>query len=299
MRDAACQAWLDLAEKEDFVFLTGDLGFMSLEPLAKKAGSRFINAGVAEQNMISVAAGLAKLQFKPWVYSIAPFAYARPFEQIRNDVCLHQMPVKVVGNGGGFGYGVMGATHHAIEDYGVMLALQGMKVYVPAFREDVRACVQSANELPGPCYLRLGRSEKPATMANFDYAPVRKIVDGKKGILLVVGPLAGTYIEPLQKKAVQDRPALWVITELPMNLANMPAELVSEIKKAEKITVCEEHVAQGSFSQHFASDLLKSGIAPKVFQTFNVQGYHGKQYGSQAFHRGENNILFANIESSL
>ena len=87
-------------------------------------GERFINAGVAEQNMVSVAAGLAKAGLRPWVYSIAPFLYARAFEQIRNDVCLHGMPVILVGNGGGYGYGVMGSTHHAIEDYGVLLSLR-------------------------------------------------------------------------------------------------------------------------------------------------------------------------------
>jgi transketolase len=299
MRDAACQAWLDLAENPEFVFLTGDLGFMSLEPLAKKAGNRFINAGVAEQNMISVAAGMAKMKLIPWVYSIAPFAYARPFEQIRNDVCLHSMPVKIVGNGGGFGYGVMGATHHAIEDYGVLLALQGLRVFVPAFDEDVKACINKAYKLAGPTYLRLGRSEKPANFETGDYAPARKILNGQRGVLLVVGPLVGGYIQPLQKRAEDQRPALWVITELPMMFKDMPAELQRELRQAEKVTICEEHVAQGSFGNSVAVDLLKQNIAPKAFQTFNVHGYPGRFYGSQKFHRGENKILFADIEGSL
>ena len=104
-------------------------------------GERFINAGVAEQNMVSVAAGLARTGLRPWVYSIAPFVYARPFEQIRNDVCLHGLPVVLVGNGGGYGYGVMGATHHALEDYGALLCLPGLRAYVPAFDSDVEAMV--------------------------------------------------------------------------------------------------------------------------------------------------------------
>ncbi len=103
------------------VFLTGDLGFMALEPLRDRLGDRFINCGVAEQNMVTVAAGLAKEGFDVWVYSIAPFCYARALEQIRNDVCLHGLPVRVLGNGGGYGYGVMGPTHHALEDYGILL----------------------------------------------------------------------------------------------------------------------------------------------------------------------------------
>ena len=93
--------------------------------------------------MVSVAAGLAASGLRPWVYSIAPFVYARPFEQIRNDVCLHRLPVVLVGNGGGYGYGVMGATHHALEDYGALLCLPHLRAYVPAFDQDVRALVES------------------------------------------------------------------------------------------------------------------------------------------------------------
>ena len=97
MRNAFCQALVEAASRPDFVFLTGDLGYKALEPLREAMGPRFINAGVAEQNMVSVAAGLARSGLRPWVYSIAPFVYARPFEQIRNDVCLH----KLAGRAGG------------------------------------------------------------------------------------------------------------------------------------------------------------------------------------------------------
>src|SRR5205807_8814210 len=98
MRNAFCQSLVSQAERPEFVFLTGDLGFKALEPLRDALGSRFLNAGVAEQNMVSVAAGLARTGLRPWAYSIAPFVYARPFEQIRNDVCLHKLPGVLVGN---------------------------------------------------------------------------------------------------------------------------------------------------------------------------------------------------------
>jgi len=142
MRDVLCRNLKYLVGKDDFIFLTGDLGFMALEPLRDKAKKYFINTGVSEQNMLSVAAGLAKTGFAPWVYSIAPFCYARPFEQIRNDIVFHKLPVRLIGNGGGFGYGVMGPSHHAIEDYGVLLTLIGMNVFIPAFDEDVEIIVQ-------------------------------------------------------------------------------------------------------------------------------------------------------------
>ena len=101
MRKELCDALCARAEDPTTVFLTGDLGFMALEPLQEALGQRFINAGVAEQNMITVAAAMAKDGWRPWCYSIAPFCFARPFEQIRNDVCLHDLPVKLLGNGGG------------------------------------------------------------------------------------------------------------------------------------------------------------------------------------------------------
>src|ERR1700722_10031779 len=129
MRNVFCQSLVEASRHPEFVFLTGDLGSKALEPLRDALGERFINAGVAEQNMVSVGAGLAKAGLRPWVYSIAPFVYARPFEQIRNDVCLHRLPAVLVGNGGGYGYGVMGATHHALEDYGSMLCLPHILVY--------------------------------------------------------------------------------------------------------------------------------------------------------------------------
>ena len=119
------------------MFITGDVGYMAVEGIAEAYGERFINAGIAEQNMVSLAAGLAREGHLPWVYSIAPFVVLRPYEQIRTDVCLHKLPVKLVGNGGGYGYGIMGATHHALEDVGAMRVLPNMRLYLPLTAADV------------------------------------------------------------------------------------------------------------------------------------------------------------------
>ena len=117
MRDEFAQAMIALfGERRDLVFITGYVGYMAVEGIAAAYGERFINAGIAEQNMVSLAAGLAREGHLPWVYSMATFVAFRPYEQIRTDVCLHKLPVKLVGNGGGYGYGIMGATHHAVED---------------------------------------------------------------------------------------------------------------------------------------------------------------------------------------
>ena len=112
MRNEFAKQIIELGNNEKYIFLSGDLGFMALEEVAKKFKKRFINCGVSEQNMIGVAAGLAKSGFNVFAYSIAPFIYARPFEQIRNDIMFHNLPVCLVGNGGGYAYGYMGQHMH-------------------------------------------------------------------------------------------------------------------------------------------------------------------------------------------
>lgn len=138
------------------VFLTGDLGYGALENVRLALGNRFVNMGVCEQNMVSVAAGMAQQGLLPITYSIAPFAVFRPYEQIRLDVALHNLPVKVVGNGGGYGYGIMGASHHALEDLAVLSCLPNFLCMVPLCNSDVAGCCDALFRHPGPGYLRLG-----------------------------------------------------------------------------------------------------------------------------------------------
>ena len=139
-----------------FIFLTGDLGFAALENVQAALQERFVNMGVCEQNMISVAAGLAQQGLIPLCYSIAPFAVFRPYEQIRVDLALHQMNVKIVGNGGGYGYGIMGGTHHALEDIAVLSALQPFACFIPLCNSDVDGACAALFRYVGPSYLRLG-----------------------------------------------------------------------------------------------------------------------------------------------
>ena len=173
---------------EKWLFITGDLGFMALEQLQQKIGERFINAGIAEQNMVTIAASLAHEGFIPWIYSISPFVTLRPYEQIRNNVCLHKLPVKIVGNGGGYGYGIMGATHHNIEDIGAMRILPNMIVYVPFADSDINDVVQLMNNDKNPNYLRLNTGAKiKQTLPPFQQW--RKIKDGKKAVVIGTGPV--------------------------------------------------------------------------------------------------------------
>lgn len=285
MRVATCNALIELSARADFMFLTGDVGFMALEPLREVAGARFVNAGVAEQNMISVAAGMSAVGLKPFVYTIAPFCYARPFEQIRNDVCLHNLPVRLIGNGGGFGYGPMGGTHHAIEDYGVLSALPNMRCFIPAFDEDVSAALKTMAALPGPSYLRLGRTEKPESLSISNYSSWRRLTGSSDVVIIVVGPIVGSYLaDPYLSQNCE----IWSLTELPQT--TLPAELVSSLKKASKVIVAEEHVRVGSLGEWLSSHCLSNNISVKSYHHACVKGYLSGLYGSQKFHRVENGI---------
>ncbi len=287
MRRAFCDAISDRHGESPIVFFTGDLGFMALEPLRACMGERFINAGIAEQNMISVAAGVASLGEQCWTYSIAPFVFGRPFEQIRNDVCLHNFNVKIVGNGGGYGYGVMGGSHHALEDYGVLLTLQHMHVYVPAFAEDLAPITKRMAADAHPGYLRLGRCEKPKGFALPAYAPWRCLLSGDAGVLIVVGPNVGGVLEEASLLPVSMRPEIWLLSELPLEAAPMPEACRAKIAAGEALFVLEEHVAQGSVGHMIASHLLTTGLIPRTFRHFAAKGYPSGRYGSQAFHRRE------------
>jgi transketolase len=297
MRRAFCESLLTAANRRDFVFLTGDLGFQAFEALAAALGPRFVNAGVAEQNMISVAAGLARSRLRPWVYSIAPFLYARPFEQIRNDVCFHNLPVVLVGNGGGYGYGVMGPTHHGLEDYGTLLSLSNLQVFIPAFDEDIPLVVDVLFSTSVPSYLRLGLAEPPAGWHTPTFAPWRKLLDGDGATLVVVGPLVGGILGAARDLARDQRPRLWLVGQLPCD--DLPEELIADLQQSQNLMVVEEHVAWGGAGRMLAELLLTRGLAPRRFLVRAATGYPSGRYGSQRFHRRECRLDPASIIHEL
>lgn len=294
MRDIFCQEMLRAFERERFVFLTGDLGFKALEPLQDRLGDHFINVGISEQNMISVAAGIAKTGMQVFCYSIAPFAFARPFEQIRNDVCLHNLPVTIVGNGGGYGYGVMGATHHAIEDYGALLCLQNMHAFVPAFDADVGAMIGEITKIKRPSYLRLGYAKN---CGEISYTPWRKILNGKQGILIVCGAIASDLLLDLKNYDEDSRPTIWLVSELSQKL-ELPNKLITELPN-QKLCILEEHVAQSGVGQMIASAILQKNIVLKSFNHLHAHGYVSGFYGSQNFHRKESGLTTENLQKIL
>ncbi|MGB3948950.1 MAG: transketolase C-terminal domain-containing protein [Bacteroidia bacterium] len=276
------------------VFITGDLGYNALEQLQQTAGERFVNAGVAEQNMVGVAAGLAYKGFETFVYSIAPFAVYRCFEQIKIDVCIHNLPVYIVGNGGGYGYGIMGATHHAIEDIGCLSTLPNITCWIPAFNEDVDYCLEQITNLKKPAYLRLGMSKTYPIQQ--EIKPVNHVVKSENPEITIIalGPIVNNVID-----AISDKKNVDVFTILTVPLPELTAELFNSISSSNTLIVVEEHVERGGLGEHLLSHVFKKGVFIKKFVGLNAKGYPSKLYGNQAFHQQENGLDTESIKKQI
>lgn len=300
MRVEFAQSMINAFDKnETLVFITGDLGYMALEKVQEKFGEKFINAGVAEQNMITVAAAMAYEGFLPWVYSISPFVTLRPYEQIRNDVCLHNLPVKLVGNGGGYGYGIMGATHHNIEDIGAMRILQNMRVYVPFTTSDVEQAVKQMMGDKSPNYLRLNLGAKISQPVT-PFAQWRKIKDarmptgqGTKGVVVGTGPVT----ENILNSEWADDLEVWVVSIFP--IVDLPSELVLSVNATHKLITIEEHNGECGLRETLSYHLMNHLTSTIKILSLAASGYPSGKYGNQKWHQEENNLAGAGLSDAL
>ena len=283
MRKEFCQRIEQLSkENEKIIFLTGDVGFNALEGVQKVLGDRFINMGVAEQNMISVAAGMALEGYKVFCYSIAPFVVYRCLEQIRNDVCFHSLPVFIVGNGGGYGYGIMGPSHHALEDLACLSGLPNMTAYIPAFDADVNNAVQTIIKKSAPAYLRLGLGKYNFSERSDLFYPVVSSPTAKVTVA-VLGPITNNVLDALESFSLKEKADVFSVTQLP--LKELPVTFIESLKKTKKLVVAEEHVSIGGLGQSLASSILKSTISLNSFISLTAQGYPDGLYGNQSYHQ--------------
>jgi transketolase len=265
------------------VFITGDLGYMALEAVAAAYGERFINVGVAEQNAVSLAAGLAREGHLPWVYSTAAFTVLRPYEQIRNDVCLHQLPVKLVGNGGGYGCGIMGATHHALEDVGAMRALPHMRIYLPLLAGDVAEAVRQMADDPQPNYLRLNAAAAiPEDVAPF--AAWRRLKRGRRAVVVGMGPVVQSLYEMGAPELLAEL-EIWSVGMFP--LEPLPPELAVSIRSTRRVITIEEHYLACGLGEALSCSMLTAGVVPNELVCLSAAGYPSGRYGSQRWHQAE------------
>lgn len=280
------------------IFMTGDLGYGALENVQTALGARFVNMGVSEQNMVSVAAGLARQGLLPLCYSIAPFAVFRPYEQIRLDVALHRLPVRIVGNGGGYGYGIMGASHHALEDVAVLSCLPHFTCVIPLCNSDVAGAGEALFSQAGPGYLRLGLGHWPDLLGALPaFAPTRRLIAAanKRPRLTVVGmgPVLLGTLPWLNALGLCD---VFAVSQLP--LPRLDPLLQASVAATGQLLVLEEHVARGGLGEHLSTLLAKTGT-PFQLHHHHAQGYPTGRYGSQAFHQQQSGLDFPSVQASV
>jgi transketolase len=266
MRQAFVRALCEEARQNKKVFLiTGDLGFRILEPFAEEFPDRFLNIGVAEANMVTVAAGLASTGYIPFVYSIATFASMRPFEQIRNDVCLQNLNVKIVGIGGGLAYTKAGPTHHSMEDIGLMRLLPNMTIIAPQDPHQAYAATHAIIKQQGPTYFRLERNPSAAVKKTlFKFGKGIVIEEGAEIALLATGVQVYTAIEvatQLKKNGVKAG-----VYAFP-TIQPMDKKLLETLSRKYKLLVSiEEHRIDGGFGSCIAEFISSSKNKPHLFR---------------------------------
>lgn len=234
MRQAFVKTLSGLAAADErILLLTGDLGYMALEPFREAFPSRFFNVGVAEQNLIGVATGMAEAGFLPYAYSIATFASLRPFEFIRNGPVLHQLPVRIVGMGMGFTYGHAGPSHHALEDIGALRTLPGLTVVIPADPAQASTAIEQTQALPGPVYYSLSKDDRaviPGLDGRFALGRIQTIRTGAELAIVSMGSISSEAVAAameLERYGIQA--AVAVVSNFNPDPVEDLAELLSRV----------------------------------------------------------------------
>lgn len=288
MRTAFIEQLIVEARKNPRIFLVvGDLGYSVVEPFAAEFPDRFLNAGVAEQNMTGLAAGLASEGFHVFTYSIGNFPTLRCLEQIRNDVCYHQLPVTIVAVGAGMAYGNLGYSHHCVQDIACLRGLPGMTILSPADPGETRFCVTWLSDNPSPSYLRLGKAGEPIvhTLNAGIEQPLKILESG--GRLAIVGT-GSILAEALT--AARTASSCGVAVDVFSLTRVVPVEngSLQELRKYDHILVVEEHVAAGGIGEFLRSalgnsiDLHALSVPVAICSLVGSQSWLRRQAGLEA-----------------
>ena len=264
MRNAFIDELVTLAHSHPHIALVvGDLGYSVIEPFVDAFPDRFVNAGVAEQNMAGLAAGMASEGYHVFTYSIANFPTFRCAEQIRNDIDHHHLPVTTVAVGGGVAYGNMGYSHHAVQDYALMRAMPNMLLAAPGDPLETRACLRYLIDHPGPSYLRLGKANEPRfhehvpSVAPGEWVPV--VTEGRDAarVMLSTGAalVAAVARSETSGHAVYSMP-LW-------SMASKRAQL-ARASDLEELVTLEDHLLDGGFGSWMAEGLVGTPAAARL-----------------------------------
>ena len=265
----------------EIMLLTADLGYSVLERFADELPAQYANVGICEQAMVGIAAGLALSGRRVVLYSIANFQTLRCLEQLRNDICYHNLPVTVIAVGGGLAYGAQGYTHHGIEDLGIMAMLPNMAVACPADPLEAMALLPQLMERRRPAYLRLGRSGEPVlhpigTPVFLDRAIQMR--EGRDVALLGTGPIIGRALSAADALAARGISAS--VLSFPGFHPLDVSAVIDAARRHRAILTIEEHSVAGGFGSRVADALLTNGLAPR-FAKYGITDVLRGQIGSQ------------------
>lgn len=302
MRNAFADEILKLAGADHrIVILSGDIGNRIFDKFKGMYPERFYNCGVAEANMISMAAGLASCGLRPVCYTIAPFVTTRCLEQIKVDVCYHHMPVIIVGTGSGLSYASLGSTHHSFEDLAIMQVLPGMNVLAPGDSHELRACLRSSLATSSPSYLRIGKKGEPIVyreVPEFNFGKWREVRTGTDTALLAVGNMLPVALEVAERL----EPHGWKISVLscasvkPLDVAF----LANTSQRYSVIATLEEHSTIGGFGSAVASWFAsQSDLAQPKLLCFGIRDEFMHEAGEQEHARRLFGIDAHSIENAL
>ena len=271
-------------KKKNIYMVINDLGYNVVEPFSKIFPKRIFNAGVSEQNMMGMSAGIASEKVQVFAYSIANFSTFRCSEQIRNDVDYHNLPVTIVSVGSGLGYGNLGYTHHAIQDYALMRSFPNMLIISPGSNDELSGALKYIVKNPQPSYLRLDKDEiNQRNKKNVSIKPgeILKLYNGnKKKIILTTG-----NVQEIAKKINTKN---YSIYSLPIWGKKTKKKTLSYIKKFKEIITVEDHFHDGGFGSWINECLNKSNkkvdifnkyISDKVISDVGSKNYLMKKFG--------------------
>ncbi len=261
MRNEFADALVELAENDPrVVLLTGDLGFMVLECFSDRFPDRFFNVGVAEQNMLGIATGLADSGYVPFVYSIATFVSMRPYEFLRNGAILHDLPIRVVGVGGGFDYGHNGVTHFALEDVGILRVQPGLTVIAPADAGQARSALFATADLARPIYFRVAREDAPVPGLDgrFALGRVQVIGDGDDLAIVTLGTMAAPAVVAADVLAEEGINAIVVV--VPTFNPTPIEDLVDTLGRVPLALTAEAHYVTGGVGSVVAEVIAEHGL---------------------------------------
>jgi transketolase len=245
MRNTFIQEMCTLAEAHpNIALVVGDLGYSVIEPFADAFPDRFINAGVAEQNMTGLAAGMASEGYHVFTYSIANFPTFRCAEQVRNTVAYHKLPVTIVAIGAGVAYGSAGYSHHAVQDYALMRAMPGMTIAAPGDPMEVRACLRWLVDNPGPSYLRLGKAGEPNIHSDVPEIHPGQWLTVKEGDKMMLS--TGAALAAALERAETTHPDHGIATLPLWSMADKAAQ-IEQVARYREVATLEDHLIDGGF----------------------------------------------------